>query len=75
MSTTESSSQLGDGTPAPAPCGRRIGRRRFIADAGLMHLARFDSLEMLSVAGTKATKDDVRHLRARMPRAIVLGGD
>ena len=40
-----------------------------------MHLARFKNLEWLSIAGTKATKDGIRHLKAKLPQATVLGGD
>jgi hypothetical protein len=45
-----------------------------ITDAGLMHLARFKNIEWLSIIGTKATKDGIRHLKAKLPQATVLGG-
>jgi hypothetical protein len=43
-----------------------------ITNAGLMHLARFKNIEWLSIIGTKATKDGVRHLKAKLPQASVL---
>jgi len=48
--------------------------RTHITDAGLMHLARFKNIEWLSVIGTKATKDGIRQLKAKLPQATVLGG-
>jgi hypothetical protein len=46
-----------------------------VTDAGLMHLARFKNIEWLSIIGTKATKDGIRHLKAKLPQATVLKGD
>jgi hypothetical protein len=45
-----------------------------ITDAGLMHLARFKNIEWLTITGTKTTKDGIRHLKAKLPQATVLGG-
>jgi hypothetical protein len=43
-----------------------------ITDAGLMHLAKFKTLEWVSTAGTKVTKDGIRHLKAKLPQASIL---
>ncbi len=43
-----------------------------ITDAGLMHLANFKNLEWVSTAGTKVTKDGIRHLKAKLPEATIL---
>ena len=48
--------------------------RTAVTDAGLMHLANFKALEWVSIAGTKVTKDGIRHLKAKLPGATVLGG-
>ena len=39
---------------------------------GLMHLANFKNLEWISIAGTKVTKEGIRHLKAKLPEATVL---
>ena len=46
--------------------------RTRITDAGLMHLANFKHLEWVSTAGTKVTKDGIRHLKAKLPDATIL---
>jgi hypothetical protein len=43
-----------------------------ITNAGLMHLANFKSLEWISTAGSKVTKDGIRHLQAKLPEATIL---
>lgn len=48
--------------------------RTLVTDAGLMHLASFKGLEWVSISGTKVTKDGIRHLKAKLPGATVLGG-
>jgi hypothetical protein len=45
-----------------------------VTDAGLMHLASFKGLEWVSISGTKVTKDGIRHLKAKLPGATLLGG-
>ena len=45
-----------------------------ITDEGLAHLARFKNIEWLTITGTKTTKDGIRHLKAKLPQATVLGG-
>jgi Leucine Rich repeat len=46
--------------------------RTGITDAGLMHLAGFKHLEWVSTAGTKVTRDGIRHLKAKLPEATIL---
>jgi hypothetical protein len=46
--------------------------RTRITDTGLMHLANFKHLEWVSTAGTKVTKDGIRHLKAKLPDATIL---
>jgi hypothetical protein len=43
-----------------------------ITDTGLMHLANFKNLEWVSTAGTKVTKEGIRHLKAKLPEATIL---
>ncbi len=45
-----------------------------VSDEGISHLARFKSLEFLSVVGTKVTHTGVRHLKAKLPSVTILGG-
>jgi hypothetical protein len=45
-----------------------------VSDEGLLHLARFKSLEFLSVAGTKVTPNGKRHLKGKLPQISILGG-
>jgi hypothetical protein len=43
-----------------------------ITNAGLMHLANFKHLEWVTTAGTKVTRDGIRHLKAKLPEATIL---
>jgi hypothetical protein len=43
-----------------------------VTDVGLTGLGKFKSLEWVSVAGTKVTKDGIRRLRAKLPDVVVL---
>jgi len=45
-----------------------------VTDEGISHLARFKSLEFLSVAGTKVTPNGMRHLKNKLPELTILGG-
>jgi len=45
-----------------------------VTDEGISHLARFKSLEFLSVAGTKVTNNGKRHLKEKLPEVTILGG-
>jgi hypothetical protein len=45
-----------------------------VTDEGISHLARFKSLEFLSVAGTKVTPAGMRHLKKKLPELTILGG-
>jgi Leucine Rich repeat len=46
--------------------------RTHVTNDGLMRLAKFKNLEWVSVAGTKVTKDGVRHLKAKLPETTFL---
>jgi hypothetical protein len=43
-----------------------------VTNEGVLHLANFKNLEWISIAGTKVTKEGVRHLKAQLPEATVL---
>jgi Leucine Rich repeat len=43
-----------------------------VTDAGLMHLMNFKALELVSIVGTKVTKDGIRHLKDKLPEAHFL---
>ena len=45
-----------------------------VTDEGISRLARFKSLEFLSVAGTKVTPTGIRHLKNKLPELTILGG-
>ncbi|HET6328088.1 MAG TPA: hypothetical protein VFG04_25620 [Planctomycetaceae bacterium] len=45
-----------------------------VTDEGILHLARFKSLEFLSIAGTKVTPTGKRHLKEKLPEVTILGG-
>jgi hypothetical protein len=45
-----------------------------VTDEGISHLARFKSLEFLSIAGTKVTPNGKRHLKEKIPEITILGG-